>query len=153
MDKFSQNALIPSQIDPKAPANDSKSSLSGINSLTRLQRETLPHFIACKSIEAACRKAGISKQSYFRWIKDENYRIQVEAARESLVEEALARLKFAVIDAAEVMADLTQDSEKWVRLRAAEQVLSLFFRAKEVEELSSRLESVERLVVERKTFK
>lgn len=124
-------------------------SPSDSNGLTRKQKESLPYFIGCKSVTDACRKAKVSKSTFFRWVKAKSFRDSLESARGKLIEEAMERLEFAVTEAAENLIELARDDSKWVRLRACERLLELFFRQKEAIEIEGKLAEIERVIEKR----
>jgi hypothetical protein len=53
-------------------------------SLTRKQRRAIPLILAEKSIETGCRSAGIAKQTFYNWLKDETFRGEYQRQQSQL---------------------------------------------------------------------
>ena len=136
------------------PENKPKSTkVNGFEQgLTRKQVEAIPHLVGARSLEEGCRKAKVAKSTLYQWFKDETFKNELERQREGVIVEALERLKTSVTRAVDGLIELAEDKEKGLRLRAIERILDFFIKVKEVDELKSRLEKVERIVLERRTY-
>lgn len=135
------------------PKETESNDLPQGKSLSRKQKEAIPSLIGARSLEAGCRKAKISKGTLFRWMKEENFKSALEAARQAVIQESLERLKAGVSKAVDGILALAGDKDKWIKIRACEKVLDFFMKVREVEELEGRLEKIERIIFERKTFR
>lgn len=116
--------------------------------LTARQKRVLPLVLAARSIEQGCRMAGIAKQTWYNWMRDEEFENEVYRRREVVISEALDRLKTAVSTAVEGLTGLVDSEEKIIRLRACGQVLHYFMKTREIEEIERRLSALERAVGE-----
>jgi hypothetical protein len=114
------------------------------NCLTRKQREAIPHLIGARSLEEGRRKAGVSKNTLYTWLKDEKFKAELDRLREEVISDALDRLKRSIADAVEGLTKLMSAKEKNIKIRACERVLEFFFRAKELEEIEARLSELEK---------
>ena len=121
--------------------------------LTRKQVEAIPHLVGARSFEEGCRKARIGKTTLYQWLKDDAFKSELERHREEVIREALERLKTSVTRAVDGLIALSEDKEKGVRLRAIEKILDLFFKTREQEEIEGRLEKIERIILERRSYK
>jgi len=121
--------------------------------LTRKQKEAIPYLVGARSFEDGCRRAKLSKSTLYAWFRNENFKSELERTRQEVIEEALGRLKSGVTNAIDGLLGLVQDKEKWIKLRACEKVIDLFMKVREVEELEGRLEKIERIILEKKTFR
>ena len=121
--------------------------------LTRKQIEAIPHLLGARSLEAGCKAARISKSSFHRWLKDENFKNELERQREEMINEALQRLKTSVTRAVDGLIELMEADEKAFRLRACEKVLDYVLKVKEIGELGDRLSKVEKIIWERRTYR
>ena len=70
-----------------------------------------------------------------------------------MARESIQRLKANVTKAVDGLIELTGDEEKWIRLRACERVLDFFLKFKEMEVIEGRLEKIEKIVWERRTYR
>ena len=121
--------------------------------LSRKQREAIPHLLGARSYEAGCKKAGLSKGTFYRWLKEEAFKTALERQREEIIKESLQRLKFAITKSVDGLTELVESEEKGIRLRACEKIVDFFFKVKEVEELEGRLEKIERIILERRSYR
>jgi hypothetical protein len=134
--------------DLQTKPNEPEMNDSG--TLTPKQIEAIPHLIGAKSIEAGCRRAKIAKATLYRWLKSDAFKSEMEKARESVIREALGRLKNAITVAVDGLVELARDKNKNVKIRACEKIIDLFLRVKEVEEIEGRLEKIESIIIERR---
>jgi len=116
------------------------------NSLTRKQREAIPHLIGARSLEAGRKKAKLSKSTLYKWLQDETFKADLDRQREAIISEALDRLKASIGKAVEVLTGLMDAPEKNIKIRACERVLEFFLKAKEIEEIEARLSELEKSV-------
>jgi hypothetical protein len=128
----------------------SKSSETG---LSRKQRECIPHLIGARSLEEGYRKAKLSKATYFRYMREDLFRSELEKARADVIAEALVRLKASVSKAVDGLILLMDGEQEGTRFRACQTTLDFFFRNREIEELENRLEKIERIILEKRTYR
>jgi len=91
--------------------------------------------------------AGLTRQTWYTWMKDDGFREEVRVRRETIVAESLDRLKAAVTGAVEGLTGLVEAEESAIRLRVCGQVLDYFMKARELEEIERRLAVLERVVL------
>ena len=123
------------------------------NPLTRKQIEAIPYLVGAKSLEEGCRKAKVAKTTLYQWLKNESFKTELERTRERVTREALDRLKAAITRAVEGLIHLAQDKNKSIRLRACEKVIDFFLKVKEADEIEGRLEKIEKIILERRTYR
>jgi hypothetical protein len=124
------------------------------NSLTPRQRMIIPHILSEPTLEAARRKGQVGKALFYRWMKEPAFQAELETQRQLLISEALARLKSSIGEAIDVLLNLMRVAQaEGVRLSAAREILSFYLKNKEMQELSSRLSEVEKIVWERRVFR
>ena len=121
--------------------------------LTARQRRAMPLVLSARNIEEGCRAAGITTQTWYTWLRGEGFKDEVSWQRETIISEALDRLKAAVNEAVEGLTALMRVKEKNIRLRACERVLDSFLKTKELDEIETRLSTIERLVYEKRSYR
>ena len=121
--------------------------------LSRKQVEAIPYLVGARSLEEGCRKARVAKSTLYQWLKDEPFRKELARHREQITSEALERLKASITRAVDGLIELVGDKDKGIRFRAIEKVLDFFMKVKEADELEARLEKVERVMLERRTYR
>ncbi len=116
------------------------------NQLTPRQVAAIPFFAACSSVEAACKESGISKDTYYKWLKGPLFKSELDNARNQIVDDAISQLKINTTKAAMTLAALLdRDDSPAVQRAAANDILNHVGRFKELQELQERIEKLERL--------
>lgn len=64
--------------------------------LSQKQMEALPHLVSAQTVESGCKAAGVSKTSYYNWIKDPSFRAQLKFFRKLIYLAAVNAAEFAV---------------------------------------------------------
>ena len=121
--------------------------------LSRRQKEAIPFLLGAKSVEEGCRNAGLSKATVFRWLRQDLFKSELEKARQELISQALLRLKESVSKAVEGLISLMDSSQEGTRFRAYEKALDFFFKNRELEDLEGRLAKVEKVVLEKRSYR
>ena len=125
-------------------AGNRKGQKQGAFSLSGKQERAILAVLESRSIEEACRKAGISKTLYYRWLNDDpGFADALKDRRDAASSNALERLQGSVSTAVDVLVDLLASENEWVRRVAANDVMSRFLKAKELGELEERLARLE----------
>lgn len=94
-------------------------------------------------VERACSEAGISKQTVYRWLKDDDFKSELERLRNETFESSLQRIKGIIGLALDEMIALLQAPKPDVRARAAENLLEYGFKMRLEENLEQRLSLLE----------
>jgi len=123
------------------------------NNLSDRQLISISHYLDAPSIEETCRRAEISKPTFYSWLKDDNFKTELKKQRDILIKESLDKLKCAINKATEGLIKLMESSREDVRRLACSEVLKHALKSIEIEEIEERLEKVERIVLEKKTYK
>ncbi len=117
---------------------------------SRKQERAILAVLESRSIEEACRKAGISKSLYYGWLRDDpGFADALRSRRDAAGAEALERLQRGLSIAVDVLVDLLASENEWVRRVAANDVISRFFKARELGEIEERLARLETAVAHR----
>jgi phage terminase small subunit len=100
--------------------------------LTKKQIDFIPAFLSCKTVEQACKQADVSKSSYYEWLKDDEFREELQKQQAEIYNVALFDLKNLMPRAVAVYNKLLDNTSPTIRLKAAQAV---FFNAAKVAEL------------------
>lgn len=123
---------------------------SDIFSLSKRQKQVLPIFASNLTIEEACERAGISRNTFYGWLKEPQFKLELDRLRNEIVNEAVNHLKIASTKAARTLADLLErDDSPTVQRAAANDVLGHVMKFMELKELEDRLADIERHIGER----
>ncbi len=114
-------------------------------SLSKRQTQALPIFASNLTIEEACERAGISRNTFYEWLKEPQFKSELERLRNEIVNEAVNHLKMTSTKAAKTLGDLLErDDSPTVQRAAANDVLGHVMKFMELKELEDRLADIER---------
>jgi hypothetical protein len=122
---------------------------SGRN-LTLRQQKTIMALLQEPTIEKAAALASVGEASVYRWLRQDGFRHAYQVARREAVSQTVARLQKVSSEAADVLACLMRNGELpgSVRLGAAKSVLEMSLKGLETEDLSARIETLEKRLSE-----
>lgn len=114
------------------------------NKLTVRQLKALPFFANSSSTEAACKDAKLSKETFYRWLKEPLFKAELERLRNEVVNDAISHLKAITTKAASTLSSLLEREDcPGVQRAAANDILGhviKFMELKDIEERLMRLE-------------
>ena len=114
------------------------------SSITVRQAKAIPEIVRARSIEEGCRKARVSKASYYAWCKDPAFTREFRRQRDVLIDEAMENLKASVREAVGAVVGLLHSDNESIRRAASNDVLNFTLKIKELQDFEARLESIER---------
>ena len=106
--------------------------------------------VAGATVADAASRAGVGERTVFRRLDDPNFRGELSTLRRRLLDDAVAEMTDATVDAARTLRALTGPNEAAsVRLGAARAVIELGIRLREHAELEARVDAVETVLMTR----
>lgn len=121
--------------------------------LTNRQLFAISHIINSISLEEASQKAKVSRSTLYKWLKDGNFKMELKRQRDEIVKDALDRLKSAITKAVEELIKLTDAQREEVRRLACNDIIAHVLKSIEIEDIEQRLDKVERIVLEKRTYR
>ncbi len=127
-------------------AHSKKVSTDHDRSLSQKQLRGLEVLLVGGSDQQAAEAAGVSRSTMHRWRHDDpGFALALAAARNELLGRTTARLHAATAVAVRALEEVAKDSRfPAARVAAARAIMELSLRAIEVEELTKRIEELER---------
>jgi hypothetical protein len=126
---------------------------SSAEELTERQRKTIPFLVASPTMEEGRRKAKLSKNALYEWLKTPVFRQELSAQRELVITEALDALKGHMTKATETLVGLLNADSDSLKRYVANDIINHVLKAKELQDLEERLEKLEKIVLERKGYR
>ena len=114
------------------------------NGLSERQQKALPFFVTSCSEAEACRRANISKQTYYEWLKGPLFKSELQRLRNLVTEEAVDQLKTHTTKAVDTLVKLLDVESSSLKRHVANDILSHVAKYKEIQELESRIDALER---------
>ena len=121
--------------------------------LNSKQLRAIPILIGCDTIQATARKTGVSKNTLYAWMQQEEFSKAVSLARKRLLDKAMNKLMNTSMKAVITLEKLLDADSESVRRAAANDVLGHVLKYQELREIEERLETVEKIVMERRTYR
>ena len=115
--------------------------------LSRAQARALPLMLAARTVEEGCRAAGISKQCFYNWMKQEAFREEYRRRHGSFVSLAMETLKGNAVEAAERLSAMMSKEEGPLLRRVCKDVIDINLKIREIEEIEARLERLEKQIM------
>lgn len=112
--------------------------------LTKNQLKAIPLILEAKSITEGVKKAGISKTTFYEWLKTPEFKAEFVRQRQELIDLALHELKTSASEAVSVLRELLKAEGEGIRLRTAQAILENVLKSIELENIEKRIEELER---------
>lgn len=128
------------------PASDISGQKTAEIPKDRRRERAVSLLLSEKSVEAVARKLGVSKRTLYRWLQDESFRAEYQAAKKNLLRAATARLTANMIKATEVLSEIaTRQGRAFQgpRVSAAIGIIRLALEADVIDDLESRIRKLE----------
>ncbi len=124
-----------------------------LNSLSTRQSRVITVLVQARNIEDGAKRAGISKTTIYKWLRQPPFREELTRRKNELMDVAVENLKSQVERAVSVLAALLDSDNETVRRYVANDILTHALKAKEIQEIEDRLSGIERIVLEKRTYK
>jgi len=112
--------------------------------LTRGQARALPVILSARTIEEGCKNAGISRQTFYNWMKTEVFRNEYRKNHSSFVALAMETLKGNAIEAAEKLSGMISSEEGPLLRSVCKDIIAFNLKIREFDEIEPRLEELEK---------
>ena len=91
--------------------------------LTQRQITALPHLLRPGPITEQARNAGVSRNTLYRWLADQNFRECLERLREETLRFSQSEFQAITLKAVEAIEDALDSNDMRIRLQAARVVM------------------------------
>ena len=117
------------------------------------QKRAIAFLVAAKDIESGCRAAGISTTTYYDWIKNPDFADAIETQRSYIITEAMQRLRHGIGTAVDKLIALVNSDNEEVARKASTSIVEIALKMRESEEIEDRIECIEKIILERRTYR
>jgi len=111
--------------------------------LTARQLKAIPHIVSSPTYTEGCKKAKINKTTLYKWLKEPEFKAELDRQRDEIAAEAFGVLSQSMTKAVETLVGLLDNKDDRLKRLAAKDVIDFIIRHKEVEDLDKRLAAVE----------
>jgi len=117
--------------------------------LTDRQLKAIPHIVSSPTYTEGCKKAKINKTTFYKWLKNPEFKAELDRQRNEVAAEALGVLSQSLTKAVETLVGLLDNKDDRLKRLTAKDVIDFIIRHKENEDLDKRLTEVEKLLTEK----
>ena len=110
---------------------------------TPRQQKAMFALAAAPTIAEAARQSRVGYTTLRRWLKDDDFRKELDRLRQEAAELAAAQLQGLMLKSVMILANAMDDPSSYVRLHAARTALSYGVRLGQLEKFQQQLEAVE----------
>ncbi|MFC1737966.1 phBC6A51 family helix-turn-helix protein [Planctomycetota bacterium] len=118
--------------------------------LTDRQFKAIPHIVSSPTYTKGCKKAKINKTTLYKWLKEPEFKAELDRQRDEIAAEAFGVLSQSLTQAIEALVGLLDNKDDRLKRLAAKDVIDFIIRHKENEDLDKRLTAIEKLIAEKK---
>ena len=117
--------------------------------LTARQVKFLPILLASPTYAAACRKGRVSRDTLYEWLRQPQFKAELDRQRNELVAQGFALLSQSVSKAIDTLVGLLDASDGRLKRLAAKDILDQHAKFKELDDFTRRIEAIENQLEER----
>jgi hypothetical protein len=112
--------------------------------LSERQLKAIPFLVTSPTIEAGCKKANISRETYYLWLSNPAFKAELKKARSTAASEALDVIKGGMSKASAALVSLLENTKSEPLKRAvAIDILTMGMKAVEMTDFEERLSQIE----------
>ena len=114
--------------------------------LSRRQLKTIPFIVSSSTYTEGCQKAGINKTTLYKWLKQPEFKVELDHQRDEITSEAFNTLTQSLTKAIETLTGLLDNQDDRLKRLTAKDIIDFIIRHKENEDLDKRLTEVEKRI-------
>ncbi len=118
--------------------------------LTDRQLKAIPHIVSSPTYTEGCKKAKINKTTFYKWLKEPEFKAELDRQRDEIVSEAFGILSQSLTTAIENLVKLLGHKDDRLKRMACKDVIEYIIKHKENEDLDKRLTAIEQRLSEQK---
>lgn len=111
--------------------------------LTTRQAKAIPILLAARSYEEGCKKARVSKTTFYTWMQDKSFAAEFDRQRTEIVEAAFGMIAQNIEKAVTTLVGLLDSKDERVKRLTANDIVGHYLKHKEIEDLEERIERIE----------
>jgi len=113
------------------------------------QIKAIPFLVACPTLDAGCKKAKISGNTFYKWVRNPEFKTELKKQRDLVIEDALELLKSHITGAVDTLIKLLNNTESETLKRLiCNDIINHTIKSKELEDLEKRISRLENVMKE-----
>lgn len=111
--------------------------------LTQRQHLAIAEILTSPSLEEARRRIQAAKGTFYGWLKEPVFQVELKRQREILVEQAFERLQGGLCQAVDKLRELLNVGQTSIQLRSAQTLLDHGLKVRALQDLEGRIAALE----------
>jgi phage terminase small subunit len=111
--------------------------------LTARQKKAIPVLVTSCTYSQGAQETGISRKTLYEWLKQPQFRAELDRQRDEVVADAFGILTQSLIKAVENLVSLLDNKDDRLKRLAANDIIEYFLKHKETEDLEERVTAIE----------
>ena len=122
---------------------------AGKSHLTDRQLKAIPIIVTSPKYSEACKKAKINRTTFYEWLKNPEFKAELDRQRDRIASEAFCVLSQSLTKAVETLVALLDNPDDRLKRLTAKDIIDFIIRHKENEDLERRIVEIEARLAER----
>jgi len=118
--------------------------------LTDRQLKAIPLIVASPTYTEGCQKAKINRATFYEWLKEPEFKAELERQRNEIVAEGFGVLSQNLTKAVEALVNLLNHKDERLKRLTAKDIIDFIIKHKENEDLDKRLTIIEQQLAQKK---
>jgi hypothetical protein len=117
--------------------------------LSRRQLKAIPFLVSSPTYTQGCEKAKVNKATIYKWLKNPDFKAELDRQRSEIVEAAFDMIAQNIEKAVSTLVGLLDTGDDRVKHLTANDIISHFFKHKELDDLEERIQQIEQQLEKR----
>ena len=117
--------------------------------LTERQLKIIPIIVTSPTYTDGCKKARLNRTTFYQWIKQPEFKAELERQRDEIAFEAFGVLTQSLTKAIETLTSLLDYKDDRLKRLTANDIIGHFLKHKEIKELEERIQQIEQYLEKR----
>jgi phage terminase small subunit len=117
--------------------------------LTTRQRKAIPLIVSGHTYTEGCEKAKINKTTFYKWLKEPDFKAEFDRQRNEITDEAFAILSQNLTKAVETLTGLMDTQDNRLKRLVCNDIIEHILQHREIEEINNRLTAIEQRLAEK----
>jgi hypothetical protein len=111
--------------------------------LIRRQLKAIPFLVSSSTYTQGCEKANINKTTLYKWLKNPEFKAELDRQRSEIVEAAFGMIAQNIEKAVSTLVGLLDTGDDRVKRLTANDIIGHFLKHKELKDLEECIERIE----------
>ena len=111
--------------------------------LSDRQLKAIPFIVASPTYTQGLNKAEVNRTTFYKWLKQPEFKAELDRQREQIAQEAIAVLAQSVTKAVETLTGLLSTQDERLKRLVCNDIIGHIMRCQENRELAERLDAIE----------